>query len=147
MNKVLKNPPITRVASGTMTGTIKFLHDSTVHNFQSFRVLRDVYSGMTHLVGVMRQPADYEIVLLVPGDEPPTGTYLIGSNNVTAYLFVGPSPNFIALSGEIVIQNQTQTGRITGSAKFKTHQHNNLHYEVEVIFDISRTAAGAERTS
>lgn len=148
MNKSIDNPPVTDNASGNMTGTITFLHNGTVDNFQSFRVIRNLLSEMTYLIGVVAQPGKaYEIILVVPGDEPLTGTYTIGSNKVTAYLNVGESPQLIAVSGQIEIQNQTPIGKITGSAKFVTQVYNEMHYAVDANFDISRTAAGAERTS
>jgi hypothetical protein len=142
----LREPSVTPAAVGSMTGTIKFLHNQTAFLFNTNRVFRGVSSGETHLYAEHILPgADraYRIFLYVPGNEPTSTTYTIGSTNVRAFVDIVDHAHLTAESGEIVIQNHTPIRRLTGSTKYKTAPYENMQYEVEVVFDISDSVTGS----
>lgn len=137
---------VTNAASGSMTGTITYLHNSQVIEFNSNTVSRFMVGPNTQIYAAMSLPGPdraYRIYLTFPGSEPVSGTYNVGSANLSVFVDIVDHAHLAAESGQIVLRNHTPIRRLTGSANFKTQSLDNMQYEITVEFDITDTVASS----
>ncbi|MHC8314393.1 hypothetical protein [Pseudomonas sp. LB3P31] len=134
------------LATGSMTGTITYLHDSQVVEFSAHQVIRSVVGGYTQVFAQMSVPGPdnaYRIYLRFPGNEPTSGTYAIGSADIAVFVDIAnDGGHHAANSGHVLLQNHIPTRTLIGSADFKTIPRGNIEYEIQVVFEISDTLKG-----
>lgn len=130
-------------ATGSMTGTITYLHNSQIIRFDARTILRRTTNNKTHIRAIMQMSGgdgrNYEVQFKLEGSEPPSATYIVGTPNVTDALvgiYDDPLYNNDIESGEIILQNFTPAKKLTGSVKFKTIMQSNKQYEVDAVFTI-----------
>lgn len=132
-----------RTAAGNMAGTITYLHNSQIIQFNASIVLRHIWNGKTQIRAVMPMPGgdgrNYEVSFKLEGVEPQSATYTVGTPSVTDVLVSIYDDHFYSIpaeSGEISLQNFFPTIKLTGSVKLKTVLLENKQYEVDAVFTI-----------
>jgi hypothetical protein len=135
--------------SGSMSGIIDYLHsgDGEQVEFKSRIVARYMAGTNTMVFAEMTMPGfdnGYRVYIILPGSEPATGSYTVGSGGIDVNVDIVDHGHLQAKSGTLILQNHTPIRKLTGAIVFETIPHDAKCYRVQMVFDIYGPAAGSE---